>query len=51
MDYGGDDDTWDAVEHVFLSVFTLEVALRLTAFSWGFFIDPWNVIDFVVVVS
>jgi len=49
MDYGGDSDTWDALEHVFLSIFCIEVALRITAFSWGFFTDPWNCIDFVVV--
>ena len=51
MDYGGDSDTWDALEHVFLSIFCIEVALRITAFSWGFFTDPWNCIDFVVVVT
>ena len=51
MDYGGDEDTWDAVEHTFLSVFCIEVGLRLMAFSWLFFTDAWNWIDFTVVVQ
>ena len=50
MDYGGDTDAWDALEHFFLSIFLIEVALRITAFGWSFFTDPWNCIDFVVVV-
>jgi len=50
LDYGGDDSTWNALEHAFLTVFCIEVGLRLVAFGLLFFTDGWNWIDFVVVM-
>ncbi len=38
-----------AVDHVILGVFVTELVLRLYAYGWRFFRDPWNVFDFVIV--
>ena len=37
------------VDRIVLGVFVVELALRIAAFGWRFFRDPWNVFDFVVV--
>eukprot|EP00931_Biecheleriopsis_adriatica_P093717 TRINITY_DN6744_c0_g1_i1.p1 TRINITY_DN6744_c0_g1~~TRINITY_DN6744_c0_g1_i1.p1 ORF type:complete len:1338 (+),score=244.77 TRINITY_DN6744_c0_g1_i1:61-4074(+) len=37
------------VEWSFGAVFTLEIVLKLVAFHYRFFKDPWNVLDFIVV--
>lgn len=34
---------------VCLAIFVVEITLKLTAFGWRFFRDPWNVFDFLVV--
>jgi voltage-gated sodium channel len=36
-------------DHVMLGVFVVELVLRLYAYGWRFFRDPWNVFDFVIV--
>ena len=38
-----------AIDHVILGVFVVELVLRLYAYGWRFFRDPWNVFDFVIV--
>ncbi|MFC5995406.1 ion transporter [Pseudonocardia hispaniensis] len=37
------------VDHATLVIFVLDVALRLIAYGRGFWRDPWNTFDFVVV--
>lgn len=37
------------LDRILLAVFTLEIALKLIARGRGFFHEPWNVFDFVVV--
>ncbi len=37
------------VDTLCLAIFVVEIALKLTAFGWRFFRDPWNVFDFLVV--
>ncbi|NDK31752.1 ion transporter [Nesterenkonia haasae] len=32
-----------------LAIFVLEIGLKLVAFGWKFFRNPWNVFDFIVV--
>ncbi len=36
-------------DQIILSVFVVEIALKLYAFGWRFFKNPWNVFDFIVV--
>ncbi|HMQ58005.1 MAG TPA: ion transporter [Rhizobiaceae bacterium] len=38
-----------AVDHFILAVFVVEIALRIFAYGWRFFLRPWSVFDFVVV--
>ena len=38
-----------AIDKLFLSIFVLELALRLTADFRGFWRDPWRIFDFFVV--
>ncbi|MEW6354135.1 MAG: ion transporter [Pseudomonadota bacterium] len=38
-----------AVDHALLTIFVVEIALRLAAHGWRFFRDPWSVFDFVVI--
>jgi len=38
-----------ALDHAILSVFVAEIVLRLLAYGWRFFTDPWNVFDFAIV--
>ncbi|MEV0893274.1 ion transporter [Promicromonospora sp. NPDC050262] len=37
------------IDHVMLGFFVLELLLRLIAYGWRFFRDPWNVFDLLVV--
>ena len=37
------------VDSVILAVFVVELALRMAAFGWRFFRDPWSLFDFTVV--
>jgi voltage-gated sodium channel len=37
------------VDHIVLSVFVVELTLRIAAYGWRFFRDAWNVFDFIVV--
>jgi len=39
----------DAIDRAILSVFVVEIALRLAAHRLAFFRDPWSVFDFIVV--
>ncbi|MBB5957922.1 voltage-gated sodium channel [Saccharothrix tamanrassetensis] len=45
-EYGG---LLDALDHVALTIFVVELAARLYAHRLGFFRDPWNCFDLVVV--
>jgi voltage-gated sodium channel len=38
-----------ALDHIFLTVFVVEIALRIAAHGLRFFRDPWSVFDFLVV--
>jgi voltage-gated sodium channel len=38
-----------AVDRIVLAVFVVEIGLRLYAYGWRFWRDPWNVFDFVIV--
>ncbi|UCH40635.1 MAG: ion transporter [Gammaproteobacteria bacterium] len=38
-----------AVDHVILSVFVVEILLRIFAHRLAFFRDPWSIFDFIVV--
>jgi voltage-gated sodium channel len=37
------------LDRLILSVFVVEIAVKLAAFGWRFFRNPWNVFDFVIV--
>lgn len=37
------------LDRLILSVFVVEIAIKLTAFGWRFFRNPWNVFDFIIV--
>ena len=37
------------IDRIILAVFVFEIALKLIAYGWRFFRDPWNVFDFIVV--
>ncbi|WAR26863.1 CAC1C-like protein [Mya arenaria] len=53
--YGQSDDYSEALDYmnmIFTGVFTLEFALKLTAFRIkNYFGDPWNVFDFIIVLG
>jgi voltage-gated sodium channel len=40
---------FDWLDHVILAIFVIEVVLKLYAFGFRFFINPWNVFDFAIV--
>ena len=37
------------LDRIALGLFVIELALRLYAYGWKFFTDPWSVFDFVVI--
>jgi len=37
------------VDNVVLTIFVIEIAIKLFAFGWGFFRSAWNVFDFLIV--
>ncbi len=37
------------LDRLILSVFVVEIGIKLTAFGWRFFRNPWNVFDFIIV--
>ncbi|XP_048586351.1 sodium channel protein 1 brain isoform X2 [Nematostella vectensis] len=44
-------DTLEILNLIFTSVFILEAILRIIALRKGYFLNPWNVFDFVIVIS
>lgn len=36
------------LDQVFVAIFTVEITLRVLAYGWRYFKDPWNVFDFLV---
>ena len=38
-----------ALDHAVLAIFVAELAIRIGAYGWAFFRDPWSIFDFVVV--
>lgn len=53
MDHYQMEETFDIVLErlnvFFIAIFTTECVLKLFAFRWYYFKEPWNVFDFVVV--
>ncbi len=41
--------TLHLIDRVVVVIFVVELSLRLYAYGWRFFRDPWNVFDFVIV--
>ena len=39
----------DYVNQVFIVIFTAECVLKVLAFRWHYFKEPWNLFDFIVV--
>lgn len=39
----------DYVNQVFIVIFTAECVLKVLAFRWYYFKEPWNLFDFIVV--
>jgi voltage-gated sodium channel len=39
----------DPLDHILLGIFVVEVLIRLIVTGRGFFRDPWNVFDFIVI--
>jgi len=37
------------LDQVILTVFVVEIAVRMTAHGWRFFRDPWSIFDFIVI--
>ena len=37
------------LDHAMLTVFVIELAIRIGAYGWSFFRDPWSLFDFIVV--
>jgi voltage-gated sodium channel type X alpha len=44
------EDIVQTVNHCFTLIFLLEAILKLIAFSSRYFLDPWNVLDFILVL-
>lgn len=40
----------DIINYIFTGIFTVELMLKLCAYSWDFWYDAWNVFDFIIVV-
>jgi voltage-gated sodium channel len=38
-----------ALDHIILSVFVIEIVIRIAAYGRAFFRDPWSIFDFIVV--
>ncbi|KAF8793694.1 Sodium channel protein para like protein [Argiope bruennichi] len=45
----GFNDVLDRLNVFFIAIFTTECVLKIFAFRWHYFKEPWNVFDFVVV--
>ncbi|GIY82803.1 hypothetical protein CDAR_608842 [Caerostris darwini] len=43
------NDVLDRLNVFFIAIFTTECVLKIFAFRWHYFKEPWNVFDFVVV--
>ena len=39
----------ESLDHILLGIFVVEVLVRLLVTGRGFFRDPWNVFDFIVI--
>ena len=42
-------DVLRAADRLILAIFVVELGLRLAAYGWRFFRDPWSLFDFIVV--
>ena len=40
-----------AIDLLCLAIYVVEAWLKLRAYSWGYFLDGWNVFDFAIVVT
>lgn len=47
--YARHEQLLHAVDRIALAIFTIEILLKLIAYRLRFFLDPWNVFDFVIV--
>nr|XP_006818874.1 PREDICTED: sodium channel protein 60E-like [Saccoglossus kowalevskii] len=43
-------DVLDAINIVFVAIFTLEAIMKIIGMRWHYFKRPWNVFDFIIVV-
>lgn len=48
-DYGSGEIFWVYTEATFIGIFIIEIFLKLFALGMYFFVDRWNVLDFVIV--
>jgi len=45
------EDVLFIINQIFITIFTLECAMKIIALRQYYFRQPWNVFDFVVVIS
>lgn len=45
------NDKWRIFEHVFTSIFVLEMLMKIITFGVTYFFDPWNVLDCFVATA
>ena len=45
------EDVLFIINQIFITIFTLECAMKIIALRQYYFREPWNVFDFVVVIS
>jgi len=45
------EDVLFIINQIFITIFTLECAMKIIALRHYYFREPWNVFDFVVVIS
>jgi len=45
------EDVLFIINQIFITIFTLECAMKIIALRQYYFREPWNIFDFVVVIS
>jgi len=45
------EDVLFIINQIFITIFTLECAMKIIALRHHYFREPWNIFDFVVVIS
>lgn len=49
VDYPDHRSTYAVLEHMFTGIFSLEMIFKLVELRVGYFKDPWNLVDFILV--